>query len=150
MNAALPVYRGELQCRMLGMAVEAYTPGGETCAPGQAGELVCRRPFPCQPVGFWPLPGYGSEEDVAAAQRRYQEAYFSEFEGVWCECHCQGSRLEEPYLLTAPHRPRGPYRRHAFAGRERRGRDHARAERRRPVSAPSYSPAFTLIIVTAL
>ena len=86
LNTTLPVYRGELQCRMLGMAVEAYTPAGARCEPGQPGELVCLKPFPCQPVGFWPLPGYGSEADVAGAKERYKQAYFSEFEGVWCEC----------------------------------------------------------------
>ena len=85
MNSSIPVYRGEVQCRMLGLAVEAYTPDGRICKPGQAGELVCLKPFPCQPVGFWPLPGYGPAEAVAAAQARYQQAYFAEFEGVWCE-----------------------------------------------------------------
>ncbi|THG95812.1 hypothetical protein EW026_g5914 [Hermanssonia centrifuga] len=68
MNTALPVYRGELQCRMLGMAVEAFTPTGEICLPDEAGELVCLKPFPCQPIGFWPLPGYGSKEEVEAAK----------------------------------------------------------------------------------
>ncbi len=85
MNTALPVYRGELQCRMLGMAVEAFTPTGEICLPDEAGELVCLKPFPCQPIGFWPLPGYGSKDEVEAAKIRYQLAYFSEFANVWCE-----------------------------------------------------------------
>ncbi|KAG6817418.1 hypothetical protein H0H87_009063 [Tephrocybe sp. NHM501043] len=35
------------------------------------------------PLGFWPLPGHGSKSDIDAATARYQEAYFSEFEGVW-------------------------------------------------------------------
>ncbi|KAF7790811.1 hypothetical protein EIP86_001768 [Pleurotus ostreatoroseus] len=83
MNSMLPVYRGEVQCRMLGMAIEAFTPAGTPAEPGLAGELVCVRPFPCQPVGFWPLPGYGSAADVAAAQDRYQQAYFAEYKGVW-------------------------------------------------------------------
>ena len=86
MNTALPVYRGEIQCRMLGMAVETFTPAGTRCAADEPGELVCVKPFPCQPVGFWPLPGYASEEEVGAAKARYQQAYFGEFEGVWCEC----------------------------------------------------------------
>ncbi|EKM59066.1 uncharacterized protein PHACADRAFT_113281 [Phanerochaete carnosa HHB-10118-sp] len=83
MNTALPVYRGEIQCRMLGMAVETFTPVGTRCVVDEPGELVCVRPFPCQPVGFWPLPGYGSEKDVQAAKVRYQQAYFTEFAGVW-------------------------------------------------------------------
>ena len=86
MNAALPVVRGEIQCRMLGMAVTTYTPAGTPCAPGEPGELVCTQPFPCQPVGFWPLPGFGSTDaEAAAARERYHQAYFAEFEGVWCE-----------------------------------------------------------------
>ncbi|KAI0375673.1 acetoacyl-CoA synthetase [Pilatotrama ljubarskyi] len=83
MCSALPVFRGEIQCRLLGMAVEAFTPAGTVAAPDEPGELVCTKPFPCMPVGFWPLPGYGSPEAVDAAARRYQDAYFSEFKGVW-------------------------------------------------------------------
>ncbi|KAJ3894142.1 acetoacetyl-CoA synthetase [Lentinula edodes] len=83
MNSALPVYRGEIQCRMLGMAVEAFSPDGTVNAPGVEGELVCVKPFPCMPVGFWPLPGFGSDEAVQAAQKRFQDAYFSDSQGVW-------------------------------------------------------------------
>ena len=85
MNTALPVFRGEIQCRMLGMAVETFAPTGKPCAAGEPGELVCTKPFPCQPVGFWPLPGYGSDDEVQAAKDRYRQAYFAEFEGVWCK-----------------------------------------------------------------
>ncbi|KIO29526.1 hypothetical protein M407DRAFT_70382, partial [Tulasnella calospora MUT 4182] len=80
---ALPVYRGELQCRMLGMAIESYTSEGKPTAPGQSGDLVCTKPFPCQPLGFWPLPGYGEDEDVKEAQERYRQSYFDEFPDVW-------------------------------------------------------------------
>jgi len=83
MCSALPVYRGEIQCRMLGMAMESFTPTGSSNPPGEAGELVCTRPFPCMPLGFWPLPGYGNEEDVKAARSRFFQSYFSEFDGVW-------------------------------------------------------------------
>lgn len=87
MNTSLPVYRGEIQCRLPGMAIEAFAPSGEIAGPNKPGELVCLKPFPCQPVGFWPLDGYGSQEAVEAAKVRYQQAYFSEFKGVWCKCH---------------------------------------------------------------
>ncbi|KAI0722938.1 acetoacetate-CoA ligase [Earliella scabrosa] len=83
MCTALPVFRGEIQCRLLGMAVEAFTPTGTVAGPDEAGELVCLKPFPCMPAGFWPLPGYGAPDAVAAAQKRYQDAYFSELKGVW-------------------------------------------------------------------
>ncbi|KAH7343809.1 acetoacetate-CoA ligase [Rhizoctonia solani] len=83
MNSTLPVYKGEVQCRMLGMAVEAYSSEGSVLPVGETGELVCVKPFPCQPAGFWPLPGYGADEEVSKAQIRYKEAYFNVFEGIW-------------------------------------------------------------------
>ena len=85
MCTALPVFRGEIQCRMLGMAIEAFTPDGKISPPDEPGELVCLKPFPCQPVGFWPLEGFGSAEAVEKAKARYQQSYFSEFPGVWCQ-----------------------------------------------------------------
>ncbi|KAH8830910.1 acetoacetyl-CoA synthetase [Flagelloscypha sp. PMI_526] len=83
MNASLPVYRGEIQCRMLGMAVKNFSAGGTAQAKGADGELVCLRPFPCEPLGFWPLEGYGSEDEVLVAQKRFHNAYFAEYPGVW-------------------------------------------------------------------
>ncbi len=71
-NPVLPVRRGELQCRGLGMAVEVWNESGEPVV-GEQGELVCTRPFPSAPVGFWNDPD-GS---------RYRAAYFERFEGVW-------------------------------------------------------------------
>ena len=106
MCTALPVFRGEIQCRLLGMAVEAFTPKGTAASPDEAGELVCLKPFPCMPAGFWPLPGYGAPDAVAAAQKRYQDAYFSEFKDVWCEClgavfERASSKLADAYLLAS-------------------------------------------------
>ncbi|KAJ8509337.1 hypothetical protein ONZ45_g8488 [Pleurotus djamor] len=66
-----------------GMAVESFSPSGESNPPGENGELVCVKPFPCMPLGFWPLPGFGDEAAVKAAQTRFQQSYFSEFSGVW-------------------------------------------------------------------
>lgn len=60
-----PVRRGEIQCRGLGMAVEVWDPDGEAII-GEPGELVCTRPFPSMPVGFW------NDPDGA----RYRAAYF--------------------------------------------------------------------------
>ncbi|MGI9236525.1 MAG: acetoacetate--CoA ligase [Woeseiaceae bacterium] len=71
-NPLLPVRRGELQCRGLGMAVQVFDDAGEPVV-GQNGELVCTRPFPSAPVGFWNDPD-GS---------RYRAAYFERFEGIW-------------------------------------------------------------------
>ncbi|RMH05507.1 MAG: acetoacetate--CoA ligase [Planctomycetota bacterium] len=68
----LPVRRGELQCRGLGMAVEVWSPDGRPLI-GEPGELVCTRSFPSMPTGFWNDPD-GS---------RYRAAYFEHFPGVW-------------------------------------------------------------------
>jgi acetoacetyl-CoA synthetase len=71
-NPVLPVRRGELQCRGLGMAVEVWNEDGRPVI-GKHGELVCTQPFPSAPVGFWNDP-----DGV-----RYRAAYFERFEGVW-------------------------------------------------------------------
>ncbi|KAF9534315.1 acetoacetyl-CoA synthetase [Crepidotus variabilis] len=83
MCSALPVFRGEIQCRMLGMAIESFTPEGTPAAAEENGELVCTRPCPCMPLGFWPLPGFGTDAEVSEAQKRFYESYFAEFEGIW-------------------------------------------------------------------
>jgi acetoacetyl-CoA synthetase len=67
-----PVYRGELQCRGLGMAVEVFDDAGQPLI-GERGELVCSAPFPSMPLGFWNDP----------QGTRYRAAYFERFPGVW-------------------------------------------------------------------
>jgi acetoacetyl-CoA synthetase len=69
----LPVHVGELQARMLGVALEAWGEDGRPVPPGAVGELVITRPMPSMPVGFWNDPGGA----------RYREAYFEFFPGVW-------------------------------------------------------------------
>jgi acetoacetyl-CoA synthetase len=69
----LPVWRGEMQCRGLGMAVEVWDDDGRPVC-GAKGELVCVKPFPSMPIGFW------NDE----ADSRYHSAYFARFPGVWC------------------------------------------------------------------
>jgi acetoacetyl-CoA synthetase len=71
-NPTAPVYRGELQCRGLGMAVEIFDAAGNAVAE-QPGELVCTQPFPSMPVSFWNDPD-GS---------RYRAAYFDFYPQVW-------------------------------------------------------------------
>ena len=72
-NPVGPVWRGEIQARCLGMAVEVYDEAGRVLR-GEKGELVCTRPFPSMPVAFWNDP-----ED-----RRYRAAYFEKYPNVWC------------------------------------------------------------------
>ncbi len=71
-NPILPVRRGELQCRGLGMATEIFDEDGNSVV-AEPGELVCTKPFPSAPVGFW------NDADGA----RYRAAYFERFPGVW-------------------------------------------------------------------
>ncbi len=72
-NPIGPVWPGEIQARGLGMAVEIYDADGQPVRE-QKGELVCTRPFPSMPVGFW------NDPDGA----RYRAAYFERFPGIWC------------------------------------------------------------------
>jgi len=73
-NPISPVYRGELQAAGLGLAVNVYDESGAPIAKGAgSGELVCEKPFPCQPVKFW------NDEDGA----RYKAAYFERFDNIW-------------------------------------------------------------------
>lgn len=72
-NPCLPVWRGEIQCRGLGMAVEVWDENGQPLSGGK-GELVCVKPFPSMPIGFW-----GDNDDA-----KYHSAYFERFPGVWC------------------------------------------------------------------
>jgi acetoacetyl-CoA synthetase len=68
----LPVYRGELQGRALGCAIEAWSSDGRPLV-GEVGELVITEPMPSMPVFFW------GDDDGS----RYRESYFSMFPGVW-------------------------------------------------------------------
>jgi acetoacetyl-CoA synthetase len=71
-NPIGPVYRGELQCRSLAMAVHVFNEEGEPIVE-ETGELVCTRPFTSMPVAFWNDPD-GS---------KYRAAYFEKYPGVW-------------------------------------------------------------------
>jgi acetoacetyl-CoA synthetase len=68
----VPVWEGEISCRHLGCAVEAFSPDGWPLV-GEQGELVISKPMPSMPVAFW------NDPDGA----RYRDAYFAEFPGVW-------------------------------------------------------------------
>jgi len=69
----LPVWRGELQCPGLGMAVEILREDGSRADTGETGELCCTKPFPAMPVGFW------NDQDGG----KYRAAYFEKFPGLW-------------------------------------------------------------------
>jgi len=73
-NPVLPVYRGQLQCRGLGLAdVQVWDDDGNP-VQGEKGELICVAPFPCMPVGFW------NDQNGS----KYHDAYFARFPNIWC------------------------------------------------------------------
>ena len=71
-NPVLPVWRGELQCKGLGMDVQVWNDEGRPVTGGK-GELICARHFPSMPVGFW----------NDAAGEKFHAAYFASFPGIW-------------------------------------------------------------------
>ena len=71
-NPMLPVYSGEIQCRGLGMKVEALNENGKPVIE-EKGELVCTAPFPSMPVFFWNDP----------EGKKYKSAYFEDYPGIW-------------------------------------------------------------------
>ncbi|MAI41029.1 MAG: acetoacetate--CoA ligase [Candidatus Azotimanducaceae bacterium] len=76
-NPSLPVYKGEIQCIGLGMAVDFWDEHGKSLSGGKSitkkGELVCTKPFPSAPLGFWNDP-----EGI-----KFHNAYFDHFPNIW-------------------------------------------------------------------
>jgi acetoacetyl-CoA synthetase len=72
-NPLSPVWRGEIQGPMLGVAVDVYDEHGHPVRH-EKGELVCVKPFPSMPVMFW------NDADGS----KYHNAYFARFPGIWC------------------------------------------------------------------
>lgn len=68
----LEVWRGEIQAPGLGLATDVFDADGKPMKSGK-GELVCSKPFPSMPLGFWNDPG----------DKKYREAYFSRFDNIW-------------------------------------------------------------------
>jgi acetoacetyl-CoA synthetase len=83
-----PVYRGEIQCAGLGMAVDVFDDGGQPVR-GEKGELVCTRSFPVMPVGFW--------RDIDGA--KYRAAYFERFDNVWCHGDFAERTANEGFII---------------------------------------------------
>ena len=71
-NPILPVRRGELQCRGLGMKVESYNEKGMSVR-NEKGELVCTQAFPSMPIYFW----------NDSNGKKYQSAYFDVYPNIW-------------------------------------------------------------------
>lgn len=73
-NPWLPVRRGEIMGKSLGMAVEVWNDEGQPVV-GEKGELVCTRHFPSIPIGLWNDPD----------GKKLLTSYFSQFPGVWAQ-----------------------------------------------------------------
>jgi len=71
-NPTLPVFKGEIQCRLLGMDVESWDDEGSPVYD-ESGELICKTAFPCMPIYFW------NDKDG----KMYHNAYFNKFPGIW-------------------------------------------------------------------
>ena len=71
-NPLLPVYEGEIQCRLLGCKVEAFDENAKPVR-GELGEMVILEPMPSMPIYFW-----NDRRD-----ERYRKSYFEEFPGIW-------------------------------------------------------------------
>src|SRR5689334_14331420 len=68
-----PVWRGEIQGPALGVAVDVFDASGRSAGLHAKGELVCTKPFPSMPIGFW----------NDADGKKYRAAYFEKYPGVW-------------------------------------------------------------------
>ena len=71
-NPISPVYPGQIQGPALGVDVSVFDEQGRPLT-GEEGELVCRKPFPSMPLGFWNDPG----------DAKYRDTYFADYPGVW-------------------------------------------------------------------
>ena len=77
-SVTLPVYRGELQTKGLGMSVEVWDDSNDVehkALINKKGELVCTKPFPSMPIYFWNDPD----------NKKYHDAYFTKYENIWCQ-----------------------------------------------------------------
>jgi len=79
-NRELPLVPGEMQCRLLGCAVEAWNEQGQPVI-NEVGELVCTQPLPSMPLYFWGDTGAG--QPGAAPGPRYLSSYFDMYPNVW-------------------------------------------------------------------
>lgn len=88
-NPTLPVYKGEIQCRLLGMAIESWNEEGVPVFD-DSGELICKKAFPCMPIYFW------NDKDG----KKYHNAYFNKFPGIWAHGdYCQINSLSGGVLM---------------------------------------------------
>ncbi len=84
----LPVYRGELQCAGLGLAVDVVDEAGQSVID-EKGELVCGQPFPVMPVRFL------GDADGSM----YRSAYFERFTGIWAHGDFAERTVRDSFII---------------------------------------------------
>lgn len=87
-NPLRPVYRGEITCAGLGMAVEIYDEAGKSIKQ-KKGELVCTKAFPSMPIGFWNDPG----------GNKYHAAYFDRFADIWAHGDFAETTAQQGFII---------------------------------------------------
>lgn len=87
-NPISPVYPGQIQGPALGVDVAVFDETGRPLT-GEQGELVCRKPFPSMPLGFWNDP-----DDT-----RYRDTYFDAYPGVWCHGDYVEATPEQGFVI---------------------------------------------------
>ena len=130
-HPCLPIRRGEIQCVSLGLDVAVFDDGGRARSGGK-GELVCRRPLPSQPLGFW-----GDE-----GGRKFQAAYFSRFAGVWA--HGDYAEMQDAGVRRADGRAESNMKARLFTGARTRRSIRAACEsaRRRYIASSNRCRRF--------
>jgi acetoacetyl-CoA synthetase len=104
----LPVYLGELQCRALGCAVEAWDEHGHSLID-EVGELVLTLPLPSMPLCFWgdrpAQPAAAKLPQTTGAHaigERYRESYFSMYPGIWRHGDCALHEVTDALVVDVP------------------------------------------------
>ena len=87
-NPSMDVYSGEIQCAGLGMDVDVYNEAGKSVI-NEKGELVCKTSFPSKPLYFWNDKNFN----------KYREAYFSNFENIWCHGDYCKKTINNGYII---------------------------------------------------
>lgn len=87
-NPILPMYKGVIQCAMLGVALECFDDNGNPLTNGEEGDLVVTQPLPNMPLGF-----LGDDEN----KTRFRDAYFNRYKKVvWYQADFSTSRMRPP------------------------------------------------------
>lgn len=88
-NPLLPYYAGQMQGALLGMNVDCWDEGGNSCEVDEVGELVCKSAFPTVPIGIW------ADQDG----KRFRDAYFHRWDNTWVHGDLVSRTTEGGYVV---------------------------------------------------